>query len=119
MKQVVLSKTPEEMQKLFNDRDIHLTLEEVNQFIEDVVNTTTSILNATDELSEDELEEITGGLGLVGKIVAGVISALVGVAGGIIVGTMSAVTGPGAIAAAITYGVASAGAMYVFINEEF
>ncbi len=112
MKKVIASETPEEIQKLFAEQGVDWTIEEVMEFVKNVRNTTAKVLNATDELTEEELAEIAGGVSLLGKIAAYIGTALVAAVIGVAFGAACALTGglAAGVAAGIFAGVMFGGA---------
>ncbi len=96
MKKVVQSDTPKEMQEVFKDAGVDFTMEEVTDFIKAVQDGANKILNATEELSDDELEQITGGS--LGRILGWVVSAVIGVAIGVAIAAATIATCGAALA---------------------
>ena len=80
--EMMSKETPEDVQKFFLDHGVEMTIDEINEIgkaLADIENGT-----ATDELSEDSLENVAGGIGplTAGAIAWGVVR-VVGATGGL------------------------------------
>ncbi len=98
MTNVMKAATREEMQALFVNRGINWSLCDIDEFMHSVKTASTKIVKTPDELTDDELEEITGGMSLFGKIAAWVCAAIIGVAVGVMIGVATVATGGLALA---------------------
>ncbi len=106
MKKVIACNTPEEMQKIFEEKDIHWTIEQVNEFCKATQDAVNGVLKASEELSDEELDEITGGVSHLRKIIGSVVLGLIGAAVGVLIGVATVATG--GIGLAIGVGIVSA-----------
>jgi hypothetical protein len=112
MKDILKAENSEAVRSAFQKQAVDLSEQEADEFVEGVQNTVGKVMNATGELSEDELEEIAGGSWLssawkkakkyvVAAVIAGVASA---VSAAIVAVTFGTATGVAAVleAAAIS-----------------
>ena len=79
VEQMLAQQTAEDVQKLFNDTGVDFTLEDVNEIGEQL----NRAANSNEELSEEALEDVSGGFAITvaGVIAAGKIIVAVGGAG--------------------------------------
>ncbi len=61
VKKLMGANNTEDVQKIFAAEGVTLTTEETNALVEEMTQTGEKLVNATEELTEDELETITGG----------------------------------------------------------
>lgn len=90
--QVFELETPEEVQELLRDKNIDLTVEDIvdaKEYIEKHLNGELDI----EELTDKDLEDVSGGVVCVGLVIGGIVLAAVGVG--------SAVVGAGAATGAV------------------
>lgn len=105
MGDIAKAKNSEEVRSAFRKHNVELSEQETNEFVEGVQNTIGKVMNASGELSEDELEEIAGGSWLssawkkVKKYVAAAVIAGVAtfISAAIIAGSFGTATGAAAI----------------------
>ncbi len=110
VKKLAGANNAEDVQKIFAAEDVTLTAEEANAFAEELKQTGGKLVNATEELTEDELETITGGTFLDGvkNFFKKAGAVLVGMVVGAVLG---AVAGPGGVIAGIVIGGILGGAI--------
>ncbi len=85
--QLLAADTVEDAQKLFAEQGAALTIEEIEGMLKTAAEASNKIVTATDELTDEELDQITGG-GLIKQLFNTVAFAFCGALIGSIVGTL-------------------------------
>ncbi len=76
LNKIIAAKSIEEVHSVFVSNGIAVTMQEAEDFINDVQETSDKLMNATEELTEAELESITGG-SFWSRVVNGLVSGLI------------------------------------------
>ncbi len=109
-KALIACNTAGDVQKAFAGAQVEIDLKEAQEYFEDLQNTSNAIFTATEELSDDELEAVTGGSfwdGLAAFAKHFITGFAIGMIGGLLVGAVAAAAaGPAGLVAGLILGVA-------------
>ncbi len=109
-KALIACNTAEDVQKAFAGVEIEIDLNEAQEYFDDLQSTSNAIFTATEELSDDELESVTGGSfwdGLATFAKHFITGFAIGIIGGLAIAALAATAaGPAGFAIGMILGVA-------------